>query len=422
MTKIKYTAEDIFRPTSFPWHTYIDRKVSEDDTYEFRLKKALRSSGRLVSITGTSKSGKTVLCHKVIDKDDIIDLSGAQIQSQADFWNQLAEKIRLPIEVQTTKLVSNKTNLTVNAQAKGTIPFIASGNLGGQVGQEHMTGENVAEKEMRSNSAIMEYMISNKKILLIDDFHYVEDSLQMYIARVLKTELFNGLKAIIIYLPHRSDDAVRHNPDLIGRTTFIEIAPWAEAELKGIPEKGFSLLGIKTEDEALSLLAKESITSPQLMQENCLNLADRLIYEKSKEASIDFIQKAFKDTVINYSHYKSILKHVLNGPAQGRDKRKKYQFKDGSEQDIYHLLLRAMTIDPPVLSMHVEQIKKRFAELLTENEKIPNSLTISNTVNHISKILSEVAPRLDTIGWREQELFILDPFLLFYLRWSAMER
>jgi hypothetical protein len=189
MTKIKYTAEDIFRPTSFPWHTYIDRKVSEDDTYEFRLKKALRSSGRLVSITGTSKSGKTVLCHKVIDKDDIIDLSGAQIQSQADFWNQLAEKIRLPIEVQTTKLVSNKTNLTVNAQAKGTIPFIASGNLGGQVGQEHMTGENVAEKEMRSNSAIMEYMISNKKILLIDDFHYVEDSLQMYIARVFKNRI-----------------------------------------------------------------------------------------------------------------------------------------------------------------------------------------------------------------------------------------
>ena len=112
----------------------------------------------------------------------------------------------------------------------------------------------------------------------------------------------------------------------------------------------------------------------------------------------------------------------MNGPAQGRDKRKKYQFKDGTEQDIYHLLLRAITIDPPVLSMHVEQIKKRFGELLMEDEKIPNTLTISNIVNHISKILSEVAPKLDTIGWREQELFILDPFLLFYLRWSTIER
>ena len=75
-----------------------------------------------------------------------------------------------------------------------------------------------------------------------------------------------------------------------------------------------------------------------------------------------------------------------------------------------------------MLSMHVDQIKKRFVELLKENEKNPNSLTISNTVNHISKILLEIAPKLDTIGWREQELFILDPFLLFYLRWSSMER
>lgn len=43
----------------------------------------------------------------------------------------------------------------------------------------------------------------------------------MYIARILKTELFfNGLRVIIISLPHRADDAIRHNPDLIGRTHF----------------------------------------------------------------------------------------------------------------------------------------------------------------------------------------------------------
>ena len=54
-------------------------------------------------------------------------------------------------------------------------------------------------------------------------FLYIGKDVQKYIARTIKTGLFNGLKAIILTLPHRSDDAIRLNPDLIGRTTFIDM-------------------------------------------------------------------------------------------------------------------------------------------------------------------------------------------------------
>ena len=418
MSKAGYSTEEVFQPTSFPQHTYIDRAISQSDTYEQRLKKALRSSGRLISITGASKSGKTVLCHKVIEKDSIIDVSGAQIQSQEDFWNQIAEKIRLPLEVQVTRTVGNKVNVSAKAEAKGGIPFVASADVGGQTGYEHARGQNIAEKSNRSNSAIMEYLIANNKVLVLDDFHYVENELQMYIARILKTELFNGLKAIILSLPHRADDAIRHNPDLIGRTTFIEIAPWSMDELKEIGRKGFSLLHYAVEEDSLFVLAQESIASPQLMQENCFNLADRMTMLKVKQVTEALVQEAFAETVVNYEHYTSILKKVLRGPAQGREKRKQYLFKDQSQADIYHLLLRSISIDPPVLFMHADEIKKRFAALLDEEETKPRTLTISNTVMHVEKIIKETVPKLDTLEWREQELYILDPFLLFYLRWN----
>jgi len=418
MNEMKYTAEDIFRPTSFPRHTYIDRKVSSEDTYEFRLKKALRSSGRLISITGTSKSGKTVLCHKVIDKDAIIDLSGAQIQSQADFWNQIAEKIRLPLEIQTTKIVGNKVHVKAKSGGKAGIPVVASIDVGGEAGYEHATAQNIAEKEVRTNSAIMEYLIQNNKVMVLDDFHYIEDELQLYIARILKTELFNGLKAIIISLPHRADDAVRHNPDLIGRTTFIEIAPWSIAELEEIGSKGFALLGYTINKAELRLLAQESIASPQLMQENCFNLADRMAVSDRIHVTNELLCKAFHDTVINYMHYNVILQKVLRGPAQGRDKRKNYNLKDKTAADIYHLFLQSICIDPPVLSMNIENIRARFREVLAETEILPTSLVISNMIMHAEKIFQEAAPNLDTIEWREQELYILDPFLLFYLRWN----
>ena len=175
--------------------------------YEQRLKSALRQSGRLILISGTAKQEKTVLCQKVIGKDSIIDVSGAQIQSQEDFWNQIKKKIRLQLEVQVTRTVGNKAN--------------AATDISGLTDYEHARGQSVAES---SNSAIMGYLIANSKVLVLDDFHYVENDLQIYIARILKTEMFNGLKAIVLSVPHRADDVIRHNPDLIGRMTVIEIA------------------------------------------------------------------------------------------------------------------------------------------------------------------------------------------------------
>lgn len=418
MGKFEYAIEDVFRPTSFPQHTYIDRLISSDDTYEFRLKKALRSSGRLISMTGSYKTGKNILCHKVIAKNSIIDLSGAQIQKQADFGNQIVEKIRLPIEDQITKSVGNKANVSIKGGSKAKIPFIASADIGGQAGYDYSTGQNISEKESRSNSAMMEYLINNNKVLVLDDFHYIDDELQMYIARILKTELFNGLKAIIISLPHRADDAVRHNPDLIGRTTFLEIAPWSMDELAEIGRKGFSLLEYKIDEKNLILLAQESIASPQLMQENCFNLADRMAMSGDSSVTIELIHKAFHDTVINYSHYDAILQNVLRGPTQGRNKRKSYDFKDDTQADIYHLFLKSICVDPPVLSMNIADIKDRFTEVLSSIEKLPTALVISNTIMHVEKIFKETAPKLDTIEWRGQALYILDPFLLFYLRWN----
>lgn len=406
MSAAQYSIEDVFQPTSFPQHTYVDRAIAEGETYELRLKKALRSLGRLISITGLSKAGKTVLCHKAIESTRIVDLSGAQIQTQTDFWNQIAEKIGLPAETQVTTNTSDKVSAGIKFAA--------------QAGVEHTTGQNQMEKTLRGNNAIMEYLRENGKILVLDDFHYIPDELQMYIARILKTELFNGLKAIIISLPHRADDAIRHNPDLIGRTTFIEIAPWSLEELAEIGRTGFGLLHYRITADDLQLLARESVASPQLMQENCLNLAYRANSAELRHITTELVKVSFADTALNYSFYNNILQEVLHGPAQGRNKRSLYSFKDGRTEDIYHLLLTAISIDPPVLSMHVDEIKGRCAELVETADRNVTTLLISNTVSHIENIIKESLPKVDTLEWRNKTLYIIDPFLLFYLRWSGI--
>ena len=94
--------EDVFRPKTYPTYTYVDR-LSGHSTYEKKMRRAIRTPGNLVVISGASKSGKTVLLRRVISEDSMVDLSGSQIRTVEDFWQQIAEKLEIPSEVQLTE-------------------------------------------------------------------------------------------------------------------------------------------------------------------------------------------------------------------------------------------------------------------------------------------------------------------------------
>ena len=410
---------DVFKPNALPDHTYVDRRIDEyGDTYTEQLQKALLNPGTLIAITGASKSGKTVLCHKAI-RNTIIDLSASQIESREDFWNQIGEQLELPDEVQIK--TSQSENDVEKTQITGELSIkVAKINISAGKDNTGSKGNEISHRILRSQSSMMKYIIDNDFVLVIDDFHYASEDIQLYIARTIKTYLINGLKVIILSLPHRADDAIRLNPDLIGRTSFIEIAPWSIYELKEIGLKGFPLLNIAVDDVVLEHMAVESISSPQLMQAICFNLAYRMEKNNATTVSREMVAVALRETVKKHKQvYSHVLKAALEGPAQGKNKRTHYILQDGRQVDIYMLLLISISSDPPELSLSVQEIQRRFSNLLAENNvKQPRSIDISNAVKNIKNIMKERAKNLDTIDWKAKTLYILDSFLLFYLRCS----
>mgnify|MGYP004576372309 FL=1 len=410
---------DVFKPNALPDHTYVDRRIDEyGDTYTEQLQKALLNPGTLIAITGASKSGKTVLCHKAI-RNTIIDLSASQIESREDFWNQIGEQLELPDEIQIK--TSQSENDVKKNQITGELSIkIAKLNISAGKDNTGSKGNEISHRILRSQSSMMKYIIDDDFVLVIDDFHYASEDIQLYIARTIKTYLINGLKVIILSLPHRADDAIRLNPDLIGRTSFIEIAPWSIDELKEIGLKGFPLLNIAVDDVVLEHMAVESISSPKLMQDICFNLAYRMEKNDATKVSREMVAVALRETVKKHKQvYSHVLKAALEGPAQGKNKRTHYLLKNGRQVDIYMLLLISISSDPPELSLPVQEIQRRFSNLLAENNaKQPRSIDISNVVKNIKNIMKERAKNLDTIDWKAKTLYILDSFLLFYLRCS----
>lgn len=62
-------------------------------------------------------------------------------------------------------------------------------------------------------------------------------------------------------------------------------------------------------------------------------------------------------------------------------------------------------------------LKERIKGLLL-NKELLSSTIISATINKIIKIVEATMPDLDALEYKAHCLYILDPFLLFYLRWK----
>jgi hypothetical protein len=90
---VKLFATDVFTPNDFPEHTYVAR-AGED--LERKLERAVATPKVVISISGPSKSGKTVLVEKVVGKDSMILLSGAEVQSGDDLWSRVLSWMDVP--------------------------------------------------------------------------------------------------------------------------------------------------------------------------------------------------------------------------------------------------------------------------------------------------------------------------------------
>lgn len=70
---MKLRATDVFKINGFPEHTYVDRSEVRLETL---LADAFEIDNVVVSISGPSKSGKTVLVSKTVNGDNLIPISG----------------------------------------------------------------------------------------------------------------------------------------------------------------------------------------------------------------------------------------------------------------------------------------------------------------------------------------------------------
>lgn len=92
--------KDVFTPGTFPTVTFVRSHLEDKSRL---LKDALEAGGFVVSLSGPSKSGKTVFIENIIGKDSLIHVTGAGVDDASKLWMRVFEIIGTSVEVGVTK-------------------------------------------------------------------------------------------------------------------------------------------------------------------------------------------------------------------------------------------------------------------------------------------------------------------------------
>lgn len=411
----------IFTPGSLPIYTYYNRA---NLNLERKLLEAIETKGFICSVSGPSKSGKTVLCESVVGKRSMLLITGGGITTEFLFWQRLRSRLNMPNSRSDSKTSARATEIQPQIKANVQVPFFAKGegSIGGKIGTNIGKAE-TASYDGPDSLTILEHLRDQAITLVIDDFHYIERAVQKSLAEQFKEAARAGNSIIVISVSHRSDDAIRANPDLRGRVVCIDIPYWKPDELRIIPLKGLPLLNVSADDAVIEDLVRESISSPQLMQAICLQLCRDLGIETTlrARANISLGQNQLYDLCRNttvIANCKAAFDIIIKGPKTRGSERREFSLGGNKKGDIYYIILKAIASGEPHLTLPYTIIKDRVEQLVPNDNLRGSSIAVA--LSHMHKAVLNKLGEDRVMEWDEERgtLNIPDPYFLYYLRWA----
>src|SRR5699024_16456 len=116
-------ASQVFTPGRFPTHTFVDDHLKKK---KGQLLDTLETGSMLVSVSGPSKSGKTVFIEECLGRDSLIQVTGAGVLQPADLWMRVFDIIGTEIPHAINWTTSQQRSVTGKTSLEGSM-FVAKG-------------------------------------------------------------------------------------------------------------------------------------------------------------------------------------------------------------------------------------------------------------------------------------------------------
>jgi len=406
---------EVFVPGGLPDVTYVARETLRAET---AVQDFLDERHKMLSLSGPTKCGKTVLVRRIVPA--AITISGGDIETVDDFWGTVADKLDVYTDV--SKEVSRDESSADTRGVSGQIgvPVAKIGGRGSRTTSARETKSHMVGKSrplhLVAQDALKESMDT---VLFLDDFHYVPQPVQLTIVRGLKALIFDGLRVIVASVPHRAYDAVRVENEMTGRVEQFSLPIWSDSELEVIATSGFEVLNIEAAPSVTRRMADESFGSPHLMQDFCLNLCKvndiRETVSERKVIDAPDWGPFFAGRATNAS--KAAFDLLAKGPP--RTDRIPRLLANGETTDIYGAVLAAIADTGPATTLPYDRLRASLRNVLADEP--PQRHEVTRVLVAMSKIARDQIEGEPVVDYDEsyETLHLSDPFFAFYLKWGA---
>lgn len=409
----------IFTPGSQPDVTYNDRINIQ---LEEKLENLVYFAGTLGVVSGKSKLGKTVLVKRKFSNSEVIFIEEQDINNRT-IEEVIHEKLGI---AKTTKTTTSKSKYNFGFESEvgmGTPNFFDFLKLRGAIksNTDHQEIEDVTQI-ITSNlfQLAMDFLIDNNIKLIFDDFHYINPKQQKDIIHRLKEPISRGLRVLLVLIPMRLNQPIEIETDMKGRVEYIVVPSWSNEELRYIAIKGFEELNAEISEELLNSFVENSFKNPFLMQKIC---AQYCLTKHLKERSQEKISFEYDKNEVE-TIYKSIdtgenetVRKLREGKPTKGTRRKLYSLKDGTDADIYTILIKVLSKlchqDKIAYTDFVEEVRKSLAE----DKSIQNN-QITSTLKNISEIAESIFPKEPVVIFKDNQIMIDNDMFRFSLRWG----
>lgn len=407
---------DVFVPGGFPEITYVPR---DELQLERRLNDYVAERFKVLSLSGPTKSGKTVLVKRVIP--DAIWVSGGEIATATEFWKVLVDKLDGWIEVEISRSRSRSESTETSGSVEGGVPFLKARGEVSASAEELDERVRTVRRDRPAAQVASDLLLITKPVLVIDDFHYLPEAEQLKIVRGMRALIFDGVPVILLSVPHRVYDAVRAEPEMTGRVVPLTSPFWSPEDLSAIAQLGFVALNLEPRKGITERLVAESFGSPFLMQDFCLELCKANDIREEQATAIPLEapnwEMFFRARAMGTA--KGEFDRLARGPRE-RTKRIPRHLRDGRAVDIYHLVLAAIAHTGPKTEISDVELRNSIRAIMSGDP--PASHEVTRVLDQMTEIArkGKGEPVVDYMA-DERTLHIADPFFAYYLKWGDTE-
>jgi hypothetical protein len=242
---------------------------------------------------------------------------------------------------------------------------------------------------------------------------------QKEVIQSFKKPVADGLKLFFLAVPHRGFDPINVEKEVEGRFKHIKIPTWDLNHLTEIATLGFPALKVTCDDTIIANMASQATRNPLLMQEICAELCLENGVKETQPTLVPLdtnkLPAAFKEVAESKGF--PTFQLLQKGP-QAKKLREQRLLADGSTEDIYSLIMKALAQSGPKSTTSYDELRAEMKELLDENGKMPQKNEITSALSHMTQIARKKIEGETAIEWVKDtnEVVIVDPFLIFYMR------